>query len=201
MHAASCPDVHRFVDFGFTDSDGILRRGGSIFRAFDVDNKHLLIPEDTICLEVDELAKDGRLLPVPVVASIQVDMTIATLDMQELRLRSVKDVQAVTQANLAPHQTTLAQDGSISARGSNHLCVTTPNSDTISCQFLSPYQTEAPLVIYCDADSCTMPALARDTQVIVSAIWSRGEATKLETLGLEISEKLQSLYGFLADHT
>lgn len=156
-HAASCPDVHRFVDFGFTDNAGVLRRGGSIFRAFDVENRHLLIPEDTICLEVDELAKDGRLLPVPVVASIQVDLQIADLDMQELRLRSEKDVQAVAQSSVAAHQSTLKQEGSVSARGTNFLCVKPAEAATISCQFLSPYEVNAPLVIYCDATHCTCP--------------------------------------------
>ena len=36
--AADCPPFYRFVDFGVEGPDGVLRRGGTIFRAFAVMN-------------------------------------------------------------------------------------------------------------------------------------------------------------------
>ena len=56
-----------------TDRDGIIRRGGPIFRAFDVSGTHLLDPNGTTCRDVDDLAKDGRALDVSIVLALKLD--------------------------------------------------------------------------------------------------------------------------------
>ncbi len=199
--AASCPAFHRFVDFGFIDNQGVLRRGGSIFRAFDTNNTPLLISDETICLDVPELAKDGRQLPVPVVSSIRVDPEIANLDLLEFRMRRSTDVLGVTQENARTHQIAAATNENARAQGSNFLCISQSQAGDVSCQVLSPYDTNVPLVIYCDADLCKMPAFARNDHVIMSAIWERRGAQGLDATGNQIAKKIETLFQFLADHT
>ena len=200
-NAASCPAFHRFVDFGFIDNEGVLRRGGSIFRAFDTNNTPLLIPEETVCLDVPELAKDGRQLPVPVVSSIRIDPEIANLDLIEFRMRRSTDVLGVAQENARAHQAAAAIPENERLQSSNYLCIGQTQAENVSCQVLSPYDANVPLVIYCNADLCRMPAFARNDHVIMSATWKRGEARDLDVTGNEISNKIKSLFDFLTDHT
>ncbi len=196
--ADSCPDRYRFVDFGLEDSDGIIRRGGTILRAFDLEGTHLLVPERTICLSVDEVARDGRGLPIPVVSSVDIDPKVTAIDLTELRLRAVKDVAAAAEANASLHHEKLAQSGTITTRGQNFLCASTNGTDDLSCQISTPYGGNVPLVIYCDAQLCEMPVMGRDEQLVGSAAWRR-EAADPGAAGIEISDKVQRIHDFLEE--
>ena len=155
-----------------------------------------MIPERTICRMVQEVSIDGRALPIPVVSAVDVDPAVAALDVTQLRLAAMDDAAAAAEANAGPHRETLAQTGTIATRGANFLCASAEASTPVSCQVLSPYRNNAPLVIYCDARQCEMPVLVRDDQLSVSATWRR-DATDPDAVGLEITDKIQVIYDFL----
>lgn len=191
----SCPSFYRFVDFGLKGRDGVLRRGGTIFRAFRADGIHLLRPESSTCLEVEELARDGRAHPIPVVSSIGIDAQIAGLDLTELRLAASEDMVTLAAAKAASHRENLARTDAIIARGESFLCARSSEPETVSCQMLSPHPGNFPLVVYCGAGRCTTPVMARDEQLFVTASW-RHRATDIEELADEISNKLKQIHTF-----
>ena len=197
-NAEACPPKYRFVDFGRESSDGVIRRGGTIFRAFDAGGTLLLVPEGTTCRAVEEMSKDGRLLPIPVVTGIAIDLEVAGPDVSDLRLTALADVAAAAERNAALHRDRLTQTGTITTRGTSFLCAAVPENDTVSCQLVSPYEGNAALVVYCDAQRCQMPVLVRDPQLSISAIWRRG-ASDPEALGPEITEKIQRIHDFFED--
>jgi len=199
-NAMECPERNRFVDFGQKDLQGKLHKGGPIFRAFDADGTPLLLSEQTDCLEVDLLAKDGRALDIPVVSQVEVDMTVAKLDLLHLRLNASDDTQIDALENVRVHQERLVLPKAIKAQGADFVCMHAKGSVEISCQFAPPYKPNAPLVIYCDNETCNMPVLARSETLNVSAAWAQ-EQTDMEALGANISSKLQTIVRFLAPHT
>lgn len=194
--AKDCPASYRFVDFGVEGLDGTLRRGGTIFRAFNTDGARFLVLEHTICLTVDIVSRDGRALPIPVVSAISINPSIAALDLTALRLRAVDDAVAVANKNAENHRETLGETGVFLTRGQNYLCAGLPLSKTLSCEVLSPYVSRAALVIYCDAQQCEMPAFARDDQLIIHAVW-RNDVSDPQALADEISNKVEGIYDFL----
>lgn len=196
--AETCPPSYRFVDFGREDSDGVLRRGGVIFRAFDENGTRLLLPERSICRAVEEVSKDGRALPIPVVASVGVDLAVAGLDLVDLQLVKYDDSIAEAEANAVLHRETLARPDTVTWRGDSALCVEATNTDRVSCQIVSPYVAIAPLVIYCEAGQCQMPVLARDEELAITATWD-SDATSSEALAQEIMGKVQEIYDFLEE--
>ncbi len=197
--AESCPKKYRFVDFGDTDQNGTLRKGGTIFRAFDASNTHLLHRDSVICHAVPENGIDGRALKIPVVSRFAIDLDIAKLNLAEMQLAKSEDVIAAADQNAARHRATLAKAGTETVKSDSYLCAQTAASPRASCQVLSPYQTNAALVIYCNQAMCEMPVLVYDEQVIVSAKWLRG-AAELTQVGGEISRKIYDIVRFLAPH-
>lgn len=194
--AESCPPNYRFVDFGRQDSDGVLRRGGTIFRAFDGNGIGLLLRDRSICRSVEELSKDGRALPIPVVSSVAVNLDVAGLEFTELQLMAVDDAIAEAEANAARHRATLAQTDAVIQRGDNYLCAATAGNDAVSCQIVSPYMAIAPLVIYCHVAQCRMAVLARDEKMIIAATWSRAVR---DPAAPDIIGKVQVIYDFLEE--
>lgn len=196
--AESCPPSYRFVDFGREDSDGVLRRGGVIFRAFDTDGTRLLLPERSICRAVAEVSKDGRALPIPVVARVGVDLSVARLDLIDLQLVRDDDAIAEAEANATVHRATLAMPQTVTWRGETALCAAGAVPDRMSCQIVSPYVAIAPLVIYCDDGQCRMPVLARDEHLVISASW-RSDVTTSEAMAQDIIGKVQAIHAFLEE--
>jgi hypothetical protein len=194
--AQSCPEFYRFVDFGLKESDGTVTRGGTIFRAFNAEGTPLLKPEVSICRPVENLAKDGRALFIPVVSKIGIDPIAAKLDVTQLTLTEVSDVVSAAEDNAKRHGETLAKVDTATTRGEDYICASTPATDELSCQMLSLYGGNAPLVAYCDEAQCNVPVWARDKQLAISVKWPRGAAGPAST-GQEIRRKLQSIYDFL----
>ena len=192
-----CPDRYRFVDFGTTDREGILRRGGTVIRAFDTQNTHLLKRESVTCLEVEENAVDGRALKIPVVSTIEIDTSIAKLDLLSLRIGVIDDAVAAAEQNAAPHQAALAQ-ASIT-KSNSYVCALFADTTTTSCQHVSPYLANAPLVSYCNGQTCEMPALALNDGIYITTSWAQS-AQSPDALGQEISAKLSLVQAFLKPH-
>jgi hypothetical protein len=194
--AQDCPNRYRFVDFGLQNRDGVMRRGGTIFRAFDGQGADLLIPERSICVKVADLATDGRALPIPVVSNIWIDLEKAPTGLTGLQLKAVEDVVAAAEANAELHLAKLNQPDITITRGQSFLCASEAGTPGLSCQLLSPYGGNAPLVVYCDAQSCTMPILGRDEQLIIGSSWHR-VAVDPKAVGVEIAERVQGIHDFL----
>ena len=193
--AEACPPKYRFVDFGMEGPDGVVRRGGTIFRAFNSNGTSLLRPARTICRTVEEMAKDGRGLRIPVVTAIAVDLDVAGIDVTDLRMSVLDDPFAAAEANAALHRDRLHQPNAVITRGPTFLCASVSDDDAVSCQMVSPYENNAALVIYCAAETCEIPLLVRDDQLGISALWPR-TATTTEGLAGEISQMIQRIYGF-----
>lgn len=119
----SCPAKYRFVDFGLEDRQGILRKGGTIFRAFNAENTRLLKRDSVICHIVEENAIDGRALKMPVVSSIEIDLAVASIDFTYLQLRVSKNItpDANANANAALHHQTLSRVDTIKTQGDTYL--------------------------------------------------------------------------------
>jgi hypothetical protein len=193
--AQTCPDFFRFVEFGQEDPDGTLRSGGTVLRGIDGMGAPILQAEATICRTVPGLRVDGRGNAIPVVAETAFDPALLPLDVAALRIWAHADIAAVTQAAAARHRMDLARVEP--RRGEGYLCIAP--GDRQSCQVASPYGSEHPLVVYCDADFCQMSALAFDDRVLVDAAWSR-DAESSSALGPAILAKVEALRRFLADH-
>ena len=198
--AESCPSFYRFVDFGLTDRDGIIRRGGPIFRAFDVSGTHLLDPKGTTCRDVDDLAKDGRALDVPIVSALKFDAETANIDFLSLGLDWKDDAVAFSKDSATVHQERLTLLDAIIDKGTNYLCVNPVQSSDISCQIVSRFEGGNAPVIYCDDFQCEMPAMIFDKQIVISANWIRSKNNGLDVID-EIFEKMQEMYDFLDKQT
>jgi hypothetical protein len=194
--AGTCPDRYRFVDFGLEGRDGVIRRGGTVLRAFDENNIHLLQPQATVCLSVERLAVDGRALPVPVVSGVAFDLDIVEIGLTTLEIVAVEDVAQAGETNAEQHRLRLSQSNVRSIRGEDFLCAFAQNSDEVSCQVVSPYRTSAALVVYCDEQICRMPALGIDGQLIATAVWPRGTGAA-DAIGTEVSKTVRGIFSFL----
>jgi len=76
------------------------------------------------------------------------------------------------------------------------LCASQSQNDDVSCQLVSPYGGSHALVVYCDTAMCQMPVLARDDQLVISAVWRR-QAADAPALGPAIEAKIQSVFVLL----
>lgn len=198
--AQSCPDFFRFVDFGLEGRDGAIHRGGTIFRAEGFDGQDLLLTEGTVCLSVPEVSKDGPGNPIPVVKSIQYDPKKTEIALLELRVFAVDDPVALAEQTVVAHRAVLGMPDTKVTRGPNFLCADLQETETLSCQFLSPYPGNAPLIVSCDALLCTMPALAINKQLLTSAVWANdgAGAVDAEISGPDILDKIQKVHDFLS---
>ena len=201
--AATCPDFFRFVDFGIEGDDGVVYRGGSLFRAENFDGTMLLKLGHTKCLPVQDTAKDGRGNPIPVVTSIHYDAELTTLDVTELSVKLVKSATDSAERSAERHRKRLEHTDTAVTRGENFLCANDKNQDSLSCQIVSPYPGNTALVVYCDAKQCTMPVMAVDEQLIVNAAWPRTPDTvdSDDLTGSEIIEITNQIHDFLTPLT
>lgn len=193
-----CPPFYRFVDFGKYDSDNNLRRGGTVFRSFIENGDTLLLTEETVCVPVSNLSKDGRQLVIPIVSHIEIDTAVARLPLTTLVLDAAEQIVGVAENNAKQHRDALALASSVITRGEIYLCVEAPESETISCQIVPPYGS-AVLVIYCNADRCEMPVLELADRVIVRATWPRLQ-NDIQGIALDALLRLQELDRFFAIH-
>ena len=172
--AQGCPPSYRFVDFGVEGRDGILRRGGVIFRAFDAAGQRLLLGARSLCRDVAEVAVDGRGLPIPVVARVEVDTQVAGLALELLRLSAERDPVAAVEAHAARHRDALDQGAGEVTRGADFLCLEAVAGRDLSCQLLPVDGAGAAPVIYCDPLRCDMPGMVYGGALQVGAVWARG---------------------------
>ncbi|MBT8412432.1 MAG: hypothetical protein KJP02_11645 [Octadecabacter sp.] len=198
-NAQGCPDFYRFVDFGLEGRDGSIYRGGPVFRAEDFDGEPLLIWGRTQCLNVLETSRDGPGNPIPVVTSIDYNPDKIGVDFSALRVAAVKEAHAAAQTNTRDHLASLKAANTTQTRGSNYLCVSVTASPRVSCQLNSPFPNNAPLIVYCDDVTCTMPVLVVAENLVASAVWKSDPAyaSAKERAGPDISDKVQKIFDFL----
>lgn len=174
--AADCPDFYRFVDFGITDDAGNLYRGGPVFRAEDFDGTPLLATDATICAEVTDLLKDGRGNPIPVVTKIAYDQRETDPALGWIEVAASADVLAVAEGFAVQHTDRLALPEATQIRGEDYLCAQTPDTH-LSCQVISPYDTAAPLVVFCEDEHCIANAIAMTERLMITASWPSAGVT------------------------
>lgn len=194
--AQSCPDFYRFVDFGLESSDGVIHRGGPVFRAETLEGEPLLVMPETNCIQVRDISADGHGNPMPVVTSFNYDPQKFGVSLVSLQISKVADAKAAAADSALPHQQDLAGGQMTATQGADFLCASPKAADRISCQVVSPYPGNAALVVYCDAAQCRMPALAVGERILVSAIWAN-EASSLnapEDAGKRIITKVQKIH-------
>jgi hypothetical protein len=197
VSAQNCPDFFRFVDFGLEGRDGQMYRGGTILRAESFGGQPLLIAARTECLVVHETSKDGPGNPIPVVTAINYDPEKLEVDLTELRVFSATDTVAVADDTASAHLAKLDQTGTIITIERDFLCASQKETDVLSCQFVSPYPGGAVLVVHCEASECTMPVLAMNEQLVISATWAHSGGSQVEATGKDILQKIQQIHDFL----
>ncbi len=199
VNAEACPDFFRFVDFGTKGNDGVLYRGGSILRAEGFDGSKLIKLESTECLPIEDIGEDGHGNPIPVVTSVQYLPEQTAINLTELGVSVVDSTNTAAEKNAERHRTMLDQADAVVTRGSNFLCASTTEEDSLSCQVVSPYPVNFALVVYCDPSECTMPVLAVDKQITVNARWPRAEDSvgNADLTGSEIAQMTKRIYDFL----
>ena len=190
----TCPDFFRFVDFGLTGSDGKVYRGGSTFRAEGLDGATLLHLDKTVCIDVPENGTDGHGYIIPVVESIIYKPETSLSNLSEFRLRAVDDTMVAATSSIEQHQEDLQNDSPTITRGENFLCVSS-NAGSLSCQIVSPYPGNVPLVVYCNEANCKMPALAINKQLLISASWqlklaNKNDDTEAATAMLDMAKQI-----------
>lgn len=198
--AQTCPAFFRFVDFGLEGRDGVIYRGGPVFRAEGFDGEPLLLRDRTTCRDVQDLGKDGRGYSIPVVTSITYSPEKTNTDLAELRVVHVADTHAVAEENASAHRDMLDQPGTQITRGASFLCARAQAPQGLSCQFASPYPGNIALVVYCDASTCRMPVLAINAQVLADATWEMNASILDDPsrAGEVIRTTIQQIHNFLA---
>jgi len=197
--AQSCPDFFRFVDFGLEASDGVTYRGGIVLRAESFSGAPLLIRDQTVCLQAQDVAIDGRGNPIPLVTSVTYDPAQTGLSVLELQVWATGDTTAAAAQSAGAHLAALDSGDVRVTRGADFLCVMSDTTSGISCQLQSPFPGPAALVAYCDASVCTMPVMAISKKLSVRAVWSNSGALAgdPDALGRSLSAKIQQIHGFL----
>lgn len=197
--AQNCPDFYRFVDFGLEGNDSKIYRGGINIRAESFDGHPLLIPEKTKCRVLREISKDGHGNPIPVVTSVNYNPARMDFEVQELKVSYVSDTAVPAKENANAHQKRIKSSGSKTTKGSDFLCVSFEGQHDLSCQLVSPYSGNTPLVVHCDTTKCTLPVLAIDKRLQASAVWTIEKALldKPDAAGKKISNMIQKIHNFL----
>ncbi|MCF2904745.1 hypothetical protein L0666_07080 [Octadecabacter sp. CECT 8868] len=198
--AESCPDFYRFVDFGLQDNDGILYRGGPLLRAENFAEDRLLLEEQTECLSVWPTLTDGRGNPMPVVSTIAYDPAAVDAGITELKVRTVEGTTAAATQSATAYRRRLEEPDATVTRGDTFVCVETAQTQHFACQLVSPYDTDAPLIVYCHNHSCQLPVLAMDDRIFMSARWE----TDVDYINdpaagaASMSEIVQDIYDFMS---
>lgn len=194
--AADCPAFYRFVDFGITDDDGTLYRGGPVFRAEDFDGTPLLFTRSTVCAEVPDLLKDGRGNPIPVVRKIAYDRREADPALGWIEVAAVADAFAFTEEFAGLHNDRLSQESIEVVRGETSLCAVA-SIVTFSCQIVSPYANDAPVVVYCEDGACMTFGIAMTERLVIAASWPM-EVQSLDWQTKDIVRRVSEIAAFLA---
>jgi len=110
-----------------------------------------------------------------------------------------KEAHAAAQTNARDHLASLEAANTTQTRGSNYLCVSVTAPARVSCQLNSPFPNNAPLIVYCDDVTCTMPVLIVAENLVVSAVWKSDPAygNNKDGAGPDISDKVQKIWEFL----
>ena len=197
--AQACPDFYRFVDFGLIGQDGEIYRGGLVFRAEGFEGQHLLALSQTKCLDVQYISEDGHGNPIPVVTSVNFVPEVTKADLTDLQISVVDDAEAAAERNSVAHRAAAEKFDQRIVRGADFLCVPAEDTSGLSCQVRPPLSGNAPLIVYCEATKCDMPVLALDKRVVVSSSWSIEQSglEDTEAAGVDISEKVKQIFGFL----
>ena len=191
--AAECPDFFRFVDFGQPDVNG-LSRGGTLIRVESLEGRPLLKRAETTCSGAQFLASDGHGNPIPVVTSVRFDAGKLPFDVSGLTLNRVEDAIELAKNTAKAHSDTAVRSTTQTVRGDSHLCV--GSLEALSCQVVSPFVQNAPLVVYCDEANCEMPSFAFNDHIVVGATWPM-VSNDLDRIGREIVKKVQDISTFL----
>ncbi|MFK7744965.1 MAG: hypothetical protein AB8B47_07920 [Roseobacter sp.] len=195
-YGQSCPQFYRFVDFGLQGRNGDIHRGGPLFRAESFEGRSLLLTEQTRCLVVRDIAKDGHGNPIPVVSEVQYDPEKADLALTKLRVFTTPSAADTAARIEQTHLTVLDSVQATVLRGATYVCVQQASSDRISCQVVNPYQQDIALVVFCAQNTCEMPLMAFDAQIAVTAEWSIPEVG-FDHLGEVVVKRLQQIENFL----
>lgn len=195
----NCPDFYRFIDFGIVGNDAEIYRGGPVFRAEGFNGQPLLLTQQTQCLTVHEVSKDGHGNPIPVVTSINYNPEKTDIELRELRVAISDDTELAANNNAELHEERLEQGKIRLTRGSSFLCASTNEQQELSCQMVSPYAGNVPLVIYCDTSKCTMPVLVINQKILASASWDFKQTllNTPELASVKLSNKVQQIHDFL----
>lgn len=198
-HAQDCPDYYRFVDFGLKDSKGTLYRGGIVLRAEGFSAEALLLEDKTQCLKVRDLAKDGHGNPIPVVASVDYIPQIIGIGLQTLRVTKSTNTTQAANKNASSHLARMQKPGAEITHGENFVCAKDTNAQALSCQLVSPYAGNTALVIHCKANTCQMPVMAINAELMVTAVWESSDEllNNPQTAGTNFTTKAQQIHDFL----
>lgn len=193
--AEECPGFFRFVDFGIEGHDGETYRGGPVFRAEGFDGQALLRRSQTKCLSVRETSIDGRGNSIPVVTGIEYNPDKIKISLTDLSVTIVGDAEVMAEKNVGHHRAALEQANTNRLEGPNSLCAKTEQPSAISCQVVSPYQSNFAVVAYCNARQCRVPVLAMSGRLVVSAAWESDQSflDAPEAAGAAISAKVQEI--------
>lgn len=197
--AEECPVFYRFVDFGQETSNGPIR-GGPTYRAEGFDGQALLIRDRTLCRQGLHLAVDGRGNPIPIVSTVSYDPEKTGISLTLLRLTVPESIRAEAERNAAEHRARLERPNTLVGRGADFLCARLDAPNRISCQFVSPFGSDLPLVVYCDAVECRLPIMALNEKVVAVAIWVPTQVVSgdFDAATTEIGSKVRQVHGFLA---
>ncbi|RED12825.1 hypothetical protein [Pontivivens insulae] len=192
--AEPCPDFYRFVDFGLPDAEGALHRGGPVVRAEGFAGETLLEAAATECVTVSPLSRDGHGNPMPVVSRI--GFRVARLDsvFDSLSVFVAQDSLRFAQEAAMPHRAAVAGHDAAIFRGADILCVDQTNG--LSCQIASPFDAAGPVVAYCEASACHLPAMALNDRILVEARWPATDEG-VEALAEMIRAQDQAIDAFL----
>ena len=194
--AADCPAFFRFVDFGITDDAGNLYRGGPVFRAEDFDGTPLLATDATVCAEVIDLLKDGRGNPIPVVRKIAYDRREADPALGWIEVAAVADAFSFAEEFAGLHADRLSQESIEVVRGETSLCAVA-SAVTFSCQIVSPYANDAPVVVYCEDGACMTFGIAMTERLVIAASWPM-EMQSMDGQTKDIVSRVNGIAAFLA---
>ncbi|MBU2994180.1 hypothetical protein Q4555_07615 [Octadecabacter sp. 1_MG-2023] len=198
--AEDCPDFYRFVDFGLQGNDGVLYRGGPLLRAENFAEDRLLLEDQTECLSVWPTLTDGRGNPMPVVSTIAYDPAAIGAGITELKVRTVEGTTAAATQSATSYRRRLEEPDATVTRGDTFVCVATALTPHVACQLVSPYDTDAPLIVYCHDQSCRLPVLAMDDRIFVSARWETDVhyVNDPDAGAASMSEIVQHIYDFMS---
>lgn len=200
--AQTCPDFFRFVDFGIVGYGGSVERGGTMFR-MEKDGTPTYQNGSGVCRDVASLLTDGRGQKIPVVDKVGYLPELVAPQLTQLSaMRALRPASRMAEENAFAHQSAQALPDAERVTGADHLCIRSADTrtQTISCEVVNPFDPAYPLVIYCDALTCTMPVLAIDDVIILTADWERSPGASLAAVGQANADIVAAIHAFIAQN-